>query len=367
MSRPVVLIIQIPCFNEEETLPLTVADLPREVPGVDVVRWLVVDDGSSDRTVEVARELGVDHIVQHRHNQGLAAAFTTGIDACLRAGADVIVNTDADNQYDASSIGDLVAPILAGRADVVVGERPIDEIDEFSRTKKVLQRVGSSVVRRFSGTGVRDAASGFRAYSRDAAMRVQVFGRYSYTMETIVQAGWNGVAVASVPVGVNPSTRESRLVRSVPQYLSRSGQAIVRSFALYKPFRFFFLVGLVPFVAGLVLLGRWLLLYALEDEYVSRVPSLLTGIGLLVVAVQIWSVAFLADLIAANRRMLHELRLHHKRADLDRPPHDTTADAVAGGDGAVDWNGDADVRTDRATAPKSDAGGDAASAPASAP
>ena len=314
-AGPVKLIIQIPCFNEEETLPLTVADLPREMPGVDIVEWLVIDDGSTDRTVEVARSLGVDHVVSHQYNRGLAAAFLTGLDACLRAGATVIVNTDADNQYQGASIPDLVAPVLAGDAEMVVGERPIESIDDFSRSKKLLQRVGSSVVRRFSGTGVRDAASGFRAYSRDAAMRVQVFGRYTYTMETIVQAGWNGIAITSVPIGVNPKTRESRLVKSSSRYVWRSAQAIIRSFALYKPFRFFFLVGLVPFVVGALLMLRWLGLYLFEDEYTSRVPSLLAGIGLIVVAAQIWAVAFLADLQAANRRVLEDLRLRARRID----------------------------------------------------
>jgi glycosyltransferase involved in cell wall biosynthesis len=316
---PVKLIIQIPCFNEEATLPMTVADLPREVPGVDVVEWLVIDDGSSDRTVEVARELGVDHIVSHGRNRGLAAAFMTGIDASLRAGATVIVNTDADNQYQGASIPDLVEPVLAGRADMVVGERPIADIDDFSRTKKALQRLGSSVVRRFSGTGVKDAASGFRAYTRDAAMRVQVFGKYTYTMETIVQAGWNGISIESVPIGVNPKTRESRLVKSSARYVWRSAQAIIRSFALYKPFRFFFLVGLVPFVLGMLLLLRWLGLYLFEDTYTSRVPSLLAGIGLVGVAAQTWAVAFLADLQAANRRVIEDLRLRAARNEYGAP------------------------------------------------
>jgi glycosyltransferase involved in cell wall biosynthesis len=316
-THPVKLIIQIPCFNEEETLPLTLADLPRDVPGVDLVEWLVVDDGSTDRTVEIARELGVDHVVSHGRNRGLATAFMTGIDACLRNGADVIVNTDADNQYQAASIPDLIAPALAGRADMVVGERPIAEISDFSRGKKVLQRLGSSVVRRFSGTGVRDAASGFRAYTRDAAMRVQVFGRYTYTMETIVQAGWNGIAVESVPIGVNPKTRESRLVKSSSRYVWRSAQAIIRSFALYKPFRFFFTIGLVPFLLGVLVLIRWLGLYLFEDEYTSRVPSLLGGIGLIVVGAQVWAVAFLADLQAASRRVLEDLRLRARRAEYD--------------------------------------------------
>jgi glycosyltransferase involved in cell wall biosynthesis len=328
MSTPVKLIIQIPCFNEEETLPLTVADLPREVPGVDVVEWLVIDDGSSDRTVEVARSLGVDHIISHPHNRGLAAAFMTGLDACLRAGADVIVNTDADNQYQGASIPDLVAPVLSGTAEMVVGERPIETIDDFSRTKKLLQRFGSSVVRRFSGTGVRDAASGFRAYSRDAAMRVQVFGRYTYTMETIVQAGWNGTAITSVPIGVNPKTRESRLVKSTSRYIWRSSQSIIRSFALYKPFRFFFLVGMVPFVIGILLMLRWLSLYVFDDTYTSRVPSLLAGIGLIVVAAQIWAVAFLADLQSASRRVLDELRLRAKRIDYGDADHPTGPTSV---------------------------------------
>ena len=315
--------IQIPCFNEEATLPLTVADLPREVEGFDVVEWLVIDDGSTDRTVEVARALGVDHVICHDHNRGLAAAFLTGLDGALRRGADVIVNTDADNQYGASSIPALVAPVLSGQAQMVVGERPIESIDDFSRTKKWLQRAGTAVVRRFSGTDVRDAASGFRAYGRDAAMQMQVFGRYTYTMETIIQAGWSGLTVASVPVTVNPKTRESRLVRSVPQYVMRSAQTIVRSFALYKPFRFFFAIGAVPFVIGMVLLVRWLLIYAFADDYQSRVPSLLAGIGLLLLAVQVWSVAFLADLLSSNRRTLAELRLRSKRleyGDAAAPP-----------------------------------------------
>jgi glycosyltransferase involved in cell wall biosynthesis len=311
------LIIQIPCYNEEETLPMTLAELPRQLPGVDVVEWLVVDDGSSDRTVEVARELGVDHVVSHGRNRGLAAAFMTGIDACLRAGADVIVNTDADNQYQGSSIPDLIAPVLAGSAEMVVGERPIASIDDFSPMKKALQRLGSSVVRRFSGTGVRDAASGFRAYTRDAAMQVQVFGKYTYTMETIVQAGWDGLAIESVPIRVNPKTRESRLVKSSARYVWRSAQAIIRSFALYKPFRFFFLIGLAPFVLGMLLLLRWLGLYLLEEEYTSRVPSLLAGIGLILLAVQFWALAFMADLQAANRRVLEDLRLRAARADYE--------------------------------------------------
>lgn len=316
-DRPIKLVIQIPCFNEAETLPLTLADLPREVPGVDVVEWLVIDDGSSDRTVEVALECGVDHVVRHRRNRGLAAAFLTGLDAALRAGADVIVNTDADNQYDGTCIPDLVAPVLDGSADLVVGERPIESIPEFSGVKKRLQRVGSWVVRKFSGTDIADAASGFRAFTRDAAMRMQVFGKYTYTLETLVQAGAEGLAVVSIPIEVNPQTRESRLVRSTGQYVRRSAQTIIRSFVLYRPFRFFFAVGMVPFVVALVLLARWTLLWGFADEYQSRIPSLLAAAGFGLVAVQIWLVAFLADLQAASRRMQSEARLRSRRIELD--------------------------------------------------
>ncbi len=309
--------IQIPCFDEEATLPETIADLPRDVPGFGCVEWLVIDDGSSDRTADVARELGVHHVVQHPQNRGLAAAFLTGLDAALRAGADVIVNTDADNQYDASCIPDLVRPVLEDGVDMVVGERPIEQIDEFSPVKKRLQRFGSWVVRKFSGTEIRDAPSGFRAISRGAALRLQVYGRFSYTMETLVQAKAEGLAVTSVPVRVNPQTRPSRLAKSTFQYLRRSGQTIVRSFALYYPFRFFFRVGLVPFVLGIALLVRWGLYWLFEDPYRSRVPSLVVGAVLLIVAVQIWVVAFLADLQAANRRLLAEARVRDRERRLE--------------------------------------------------
>ena len=223
------LIIQIPCLNEEATLPTTIADLPKEVPGFDVVEWLVIDDGSTDRTVAVARECGVHHVVSHGRNRGLAAAFLTGIDAALKAGADVVVNTDADNQYQGSYIGALTAPVVAGTADIVVGERPIESIDEFSFVKKLLQRFGTWVVRRFSGTPVRDAASGFRAFNRDAEMRHRVHNKYTYTMETLIQAGAERLRVVSVPIEVNPETRPSRLVKSSFSYVLRSMKTIVRS------------------------------------------------------------------------------------------------------------------------------------------
>ena len=311
------LIIQIPCLNEEATLPDTLADLPRQVDGFGRVEWLVIDDGSIDDTVAVAQRCGVDHVVSHGRNRGLAAAYMTGLDAALRLGADVIVNTDADNQYRADGIGDLTAPVVSGHADIVVGERPIEDIDEFSKVKKLLQRLGTKVVRAFSGTDVRDAASGFRAVSREAAIRLRVFGRYTYTMETLVQAGWEGLRVASVPVNVNPKTRESRLVRSIPRYVFRSATTIIRTFALYKPFRFFTLVGSPFFVIGLALVLRWCAYYVFSDTYSSRLPSLFIGLGAILVAAQIWAVAFLADLLAANRKLAAEQLIIERRNALD--------------------------------------------------
>jgi glycosyltransferase involved in cell wall biosynthesis len=316
LTAVVKLVIQIPCFDEEATLPATLADLPRSVPGVDVVEWLVIDDGSSDRTAEVARELGVDHVVSHPTNRGLAAAFQTGLDAALRAGADVIVNTDADNQYDASCIADIVAPVVERGIDMVVGERPITEIAEFSRIKKAFQRLGSRVVRAMSGVDVADAPSGFRAMSREAALRLKVFGKFSYTMETLMQAKAEGLTVASVPIRVNPQTRESRLAKSMFQYLRRSSSTIVRSFALYYPFKFFWRVGLVPFTVGAALLLRWVLYWWLADEYSPRVPSLVVAAVLVIVAVQVWVIAFLADLQAANRRLLADQRAAERRRTL---------------------------------------------------
>ena len=316
-ERPKKLIIQIPCFNEAGTLATTLADLPRKVPGVDVVEWLIIDDGSVDGTADVARANGVDHIVTHRRNRGLAAAFLTGLDNALRLGADVIVNTDADNQYVADCIPELIAPVCDGSADMVVGERPIVDIDDFSWTKKKLQRMGSWVVRKFSGTDVADAPSGFRAIGREAALHLQVYGKFSYTMETLVQANAEGLAVTSVPIRVNPFLRPSRLAKSTFQYLLRSSQTIVRSFALYYPFKFFFRIGLVPFALGMMLLIRWGLYWLFEDPYRSRVPSLVVGGVLLVFAVQIWVLAFLADLQAATRRLLAEARVRERRRALD--------------------------------------------------
>ncbi|MFM2183074.1 MAG: hypothetical protein RJB61_1368 [Actinomycetota bacterium] len=316
-SRQRTLVIQIPCFNEEQTLAATVADLPRTLDGFENVMFLVVDDGSTDNTVEIARQCGVHHVVSHQRNRGLATAFLTGLDTALRLGADVVVNTDADNQYSASSIPVLVAPILDGSADLVVGERPIESIDNFSPIKKRLQRLGTRVVRMASGTPVTDAASGFRAMNRETALRLHVFGRFTYTMETLIQAGAEQLAVVSVPIEVNPQTRPSRLARSSAQYVRRSAAAIIRSFAIYRPFRFFAAIAAVPAVIGVGLIARWLILWQFADDYQSRVPSLVIASVFLLVGAQILAVAFLADLMASTRRLVADTRYRQRRAELD--------------------------------------------------
>lgn len=316
-SLPVVF-VQIPCFNEAGTLAETVRDIPRTIPGVARVELLVIDDGSTDDTVAVAHECGVDHVVSHASNRGLAAAYLTGLDACVRLGADIVVNTDADNQYCGADVATIVAPVVAHKADVVIGSRPIDSIESFSKAKRRLQRVGTATVRYLSKAGVDDATSGFRALTRDAALRLQVFGRYTYTLETLMQAGSEGLMVISVPVGVNPPTRPSRLVKSSASYVRRSIPTIVRSFALYRPFRFFAAVGAVPFVAGVVLVVRWVLLKYLSDDVHSRVPSLVGAAVCFLAATQIWVLAFVADLMSANRRVLAEIRLAQRREEMER-------------------------------------------------
>jgi glycosyltransferase involved in cell wall biosynthesis len=311
------LIIQIPCYNEESTLGQTLAALPRQVPGFDRVEWLVVDDGSRDATVAVARQAGVDHVVSLPQNQGLARAFMVGLEASLRAGADVIVNTDADNQYDAAGIPALVAPILDGRAQIVIGERPIMSVREYSLVKKVLQRLGSAVVKMASNARVPDAPSGFRAMHAEAALRLCVFSDYTYTLETIIQAGRNSIAMTSVPVAVNPATRPSRLVRSIPVYVRRSLLTIVRIFILYKPLRFFLYLGTLFFIPGLLIGLRFLLLY-LQGEGAGHVQSLILAAVLLVTAVVVYASGILADLVAANRVLLEEIRMRQLRAEVNR-------------------------------------------------
>lgn len=301
------LIVQIPCLNEEKTIAATIADIPREIEGIDAVEVLIVDDGSTDRTVEVACEAGADHVVSFPQNRGLAAAWTAGIDAALNLGADIIVNTDADNQYKGSSIPDLVRPIVRGEADMVVGARPIDQIEEFSWTKKRLQRLGSWVVRRVSNTGISDATSGFRAYSRDAAFELAVVSRFTYTHETLIQAGRTGLAVAEVPVGTNPKTRESRLFKSIPEYIRRSVNTILRIYSLYEPLAFFNAVAAIFFVLAAILSVRYLY-FVYIGEGTGHVQSVIIAALLLMLAGQAFALGILADLIAANRKLIQDTR-----------------------------------------------------------
>lgn len=301
------LIIQIPCYNEAGTLAIALAALPRQVPGFDTVEWLVIDDGSRDDTVQVARVNGVDHVVRHTCNQGLARGFMTGLDACLRLGADVIVNTDADNQYNADDIPKLTAPILSRQADIVVGARPIETIEHFSPVKKMLQKLGSWVVRVASKTDIPDAPSGFRAMSCAAAQQLMVFNDYTYTLETIIQAGQINMAITSVSIRVNEDLRPSRLLKSIPSYIKRSIVTIVRIFVIYRPFRFFGTIGAVLFVAGFLIGSRYLWKY-LGGEGAGHVQSLILAGALLVMGVQTLLVAFLADLLAANRKLLEDIR-----------------------------------------------------------
>lgn len=311
------LVIQIPCYNEEETLPATLAELPRDVPGFDKVEWLIIDDGSTDGTVDVARKMGVDYIVQQSHNQGLAAAFMAGIDAALRVGADVIVNTDGDNQYDASCIPDITAPILARKAQIVVGARPISQIKHFSIVKRVLQKLGSWVVRKASGAAIQDAPSGFRAIHRDAAIQLYVFDRYTYTLETVIQAGRLGIPLLSVPIAVNDPTRESRLMRSVPQYIFRSTKTILRIAVLYRPLRFFSWLSFLIMLPGLASFLRFLYFFAIGQGN-GHVQSLVIGAALIAAGVVTFMAGLLADLIAANRVLSADIRSRLLKAELER-------------------------------------------------
>jgi glycosyltransferase involved in cell wall biosynthesis len=308
-------IIQIPCYNEEATLGITLAALPRSLPGIDQVEWLIINDGSQDNTVEVAKAYGVDWIVNLPVNQGLAKAFMAGLEASLRAGADIIVNTDADNQYCAEDIPLLIQPILLGQADMVVGARPIWHTRHFSLTKKLLQKLGSSVVRLVSNTDIADAPSGFRAYSREAALQLNVFNSYTYTLETLIQAGHKGMAICSVPIRTNPNLRKSRLVRSIPAYIWRSAFTILRIFMLYKPLRFFSLLGSIPMSLGVILGIRWLIFFLAGSER-TRLPSLILTAILVLIGFQIWMFGLVADLMAANRRLLEDMQLRLRRQDF---------------------------------------------------
>ena len=300
------LIIQIPCFNEEATLPSTLAELPRHLIGVDEIEWLVIDDGSTDRTVEVARAHGVDHVVSLPCNQGLAAGFKAGLEACVRAGADIIVNTDADNQYHAGDIGKLIQPILEGRAEMVVGSRPIQDTAHFSAAKKLLQRLGSAFIRRVSKTDIPDAPSGFRAFSRAAAKRLNVFTEYTYTLETIIQAGLKNMAITWVPVRTNGPTRPSRLISSIPRYIQASLATAARIFVTYRPLLFFTVLGSLVFLAGFAIGARFLYFW-MNGDGDGHIQSLVLAGLLMGIGFQIGISGILADLISVNRKLIEKV------------------------------------------------------------
>lgn len=310
------LIIQIPCYNEEKTLGPTLQALPRKVEGFSSVELLIIDDGSTDRTVDIAKQHGVDHIVSHTKNMGLAKGFMTGLSACLKFGADVIVNTDADNQYLAEDIPKLVAPIVQGKADIVIGARPISSITHFSKLKKWLQKIGSWVVRCASNTDIPDAPSGFRAFSRQTAIQLNVFNDYTYTLETIIQAGQNNMAITSVDIRVNEETRPSRLVSSIPAYIKRSVITIVRIFATYQPFRFFMSIAVLLVALGLIL-GTRFLWFLGTGEGSGHIQSVILSGALLGMGVQIGLIAFVADLIGVNRKILEQIRLQINDTDKE--------------------------------------------------
>jgi glycosyltransferase involved in cell wall biosynthesis len=337
------LIIQIPCLNEEESLPVTLSDLPREVEGFDEVEWLVIDDGSTDATVEVARTHGVDHVVRLTNNKGLAQGFQAGLDAALKLGADVIVNTDADNQYNAADIPKLVAPILRGDADLVVGDREVQTIDHFSPLKKLLQRLGSWVVRRASNTSVPDTTSGFRAYNREAALQVQVVSRFTYTLESIIQAGKMLVAIDHVPIRTNPKMRDSRLFKSISSYVRTNAMAIFRVYTQYEPLRVFLIAAAAVALVAAVVWGRFFVLFV-QGDGAGHVQSVVLGAMLFVVAVQLAALGIIGDLLAANRVLIQrtlertrriELKLgvepsHYEPGERRAPDRPLTAPAITG-------------------------------------
>jgi glycosyltransferase involved in cell wall biosynthesis len=315
------LLIQIPCLNEEASLPVTLADLPRELPGFDTVEWLIIDDGSTDRTIEVARAHGVDHIVRLTNNKGLANGFQAGLDACLKLGADVIVNTDADNQYDGRDVATLVAPILAGNADMVVGDRQVQTINHFSPAKKTLQRLGSWVVRQASQTSVPDTTSGFRAYNREAALGLQVVSKFTYTLETIIQAGKMTVAIDHVPVRTNPKLRESRLFPSMWTYIRRNSVSIFRIYALYEPLRVFMTAALLVGLAALAVWARFFYFWV-GGGGGGHVQSLILGAVLFNAAMVLAALGVLGDLISGQRITLQRIfeRVRRIELELEVPP-----------------------------------------------
>jgi len=317
------LIIQIPCLNESETLAVALAELPREVEGFDIVEWLIIDDGSTDDTAEVARRNGVHHVVRHPVNRGLAVGFMSGLEACLRLGADVIVNTDADNQYCGADIPRLTAPVLAHEADIVIGARPINETEHFSWIKKKLQRLGSWAVRMASKTDVIDAPSGFRAISREAAMRLNVFSAYTYTLETIIQAGQSNLRVLSVPIRTNGDLRPSRLVKSIPSYIKRSLMTILRVFVIYRPLALFVYVGSVFMLGGLVI-GCRFLYYYLKNGGEGHVQSVILASLCITLGMLLYMMGLIGDLVATNRKLLEKIHFRLNRTSVADRDHRNT-------------------------------------------
>ena len=311
------LIIQIPCFNEAETLPIMLSDLPRKLKGISKIEWLIINDGSADETVKTALAHGVDHVVSFKKNKGLAEGFLAGLDECLKQGADIIVNTDADNQYNANDIELLISPILDGKADIVIGARPITNIKHFSIAKKILQKFGSWVVRKLSNTEIPDAPSGFRAISRNAAMKLNVFNSYTYTLETIIQAGRKNMAIQSVPIRVNEDLRPSRLVKSIPSYIKKSMVTMFRIFVVYEPFRFFMTIGFIILLLGVAVGGRFLYFYFTVGGK-GHIQSLILCGALMGIGFQTILVAFLADLLSVNRKLLEELQYRMRRIESNK-------------------------------------------------
>ncbi len=313
------LIIQIPCLNEEDSLPVTLKHLPRQIEGISQVEILVINDGSTDRTEEVAREQGVQHIVKFSRRQGLARAFQAGLDACLKLGADIIVNTDADNQYQGEDIVQLIQPVLSGDAQMVVGCRDIENIPHFSKTKKRLQRVGSWVVRHLSETDVPDTTSGFRAYSREAALKLNVISDFTYTLDTIIQAGSRSISIEHVPVHTNEKLRESRLFSGIGEYLKRSLLALIRIYTMYRPLRVFTYVGSTFIFIGLLITVRFLITLIINPTVSRHVQSLIFAGVFFIIGFQVVIIGLLSDIIAANRRLLEDILYRVKKMELILP------------------------------------------------
>ena len=317
------LIVQIPCYNEEEILPQTVRDIPREIPGIDKIEVLVIDDGCSDRTVEVAREIGVDHVLSNTQNIGLARSFRRGLEHCVRLGADIIVNTDADNQYVGEDIAKLVKPVLEGQADIVVGDRQTSKIQHFSPLKKLLQRFGSGVVRRLAGVHVPDTVSGFRAFSRAAAIKLNIVSPFSYTIETVIQAGKRDIAVLSVPIRTNPKTRESRLFKSIPDFITRQASTIIRMYAMYQPLRVFFAIGVLFSLIGIIPIARFVYFFLLGAGD-GHIQSLVLGGVFVMLGAMSFLIGLVADLISFNRQLLEMILEKIKQAEFDEQEKEGT-------------------------------------------